>query len=93
MFPFPQGGDMNYVIPIDIKQREDAVDGLQQALAGMEAACSFLASENVSKQLHYTVYIELVKSVSNSAQGIKVCIDMIKSGVSKDDLKVDQSPV
>ena len=82
---------MNYVIPIDSKQREDAVNGLEQALAGMEAACSFLASENVSSQLHYTVYVELLKSVSNSAQGIKVCIDMIKSGVNKSDLELGKS--
>lgn len=80
---------MSYVIPIDIKEKSEAVEGLEQALAGMEAACSFLASDKIAGQLHYTVYVELMKSVSNSAQGIKVCIDMIRSGISTSPSEVD----
>ena len=70
------------VIPIDIQKRMEAVNNLEQALEGMEKACSFLASNDVADQLHYTIYVELVRSASNSAQGIRICIDMIRSGAS-----------
>lgn len=81
------------VVPIDIQKRMEAVNYLEQALEGMETACSFLASSDVASQLHYTIYIELVRSASNSAQGIKICIDMIRSGANDIEPDADVSMV
>ena len=65
-------------------QRESAVRNLEQAREAIHVANSFLASKDIHEYLPYTVYTELVKSVGNSEQGIKVCLEAIASGVDRE---------
>lgn len=73
-------------------QRESAVRNLEQAREAIHVANSFLASKDIHEYLPYTVYIELVKSVGNSEQGIKVCLDAIASGIDKQVTGEDLTP-
>ena len=67
-----------------VDQRESAVRSLEQAQEAISVASSFLSSKDIHDYLPYTVYIELVKSVGNSEQGIKVCLEAIASGVDRE---------
>lgn len=71
------------VVPIKVNQRDSAIRNLSQAMKSLEVACVFVASKDIHDYLPYTVYTELVKSVSNTAQGIKVCLEAIESGVDQ----------
>lgn len=80
------------VIPNGMDQRESAVRSLEQAREAIGVANSFLASKDIHDYLPYTVYVELVKSVGNSEQGIKVCLDAIASGIDKQVTGEDLAP-
>jgi hypothetical protein len=71
------------VIPIRVNQKDSAVRSLNQAMKSLEVACSFIGSRDIHNYLPYTVYAELVKSASNTAQGIRVCLEAIESGVDQ----------
>ena len=80
------------VVPNGVDQRESAVRSLEQAQEAISVANSFLASKDIHDYLPYTVYMELVRSVGNSEQGIKVCLDAIASGIDKQVTGEDLTP-
>lgn len=81
------------MVPNGVGQRESAVRSLEQAQEAISVASSFLSSEDIHDYLPYTVYTELMRSVSNSEQGIRVCLDAIASGIDKRVTGKDLTPV
>ena len=69
--------NMASVTPINIRETEEAIHCLNEALEAMQTASSFLSVEAVTQALPYTVYVELIKAVSNAGQGTKVILESL----------------
>lgn len=79
-------GDSMVVIPFDIEVKKDAAASLAQALEASKVVRSFLETRSVQAVVPEMIYAELIKVLHNSCQGIKICKEMLESGIDLSDL-------